>query len=498
MATQLIRLPQHLMDAVLASEIPGSCFPNTEGHPGIDFALMKLSQTEAAVAVSARDRMLSWDRWPFIGDRVFVLLLTAQREPDRRFLPRLLPDDLVTPLIADTIPVACGLLCGHDALELSSLLDAAKDQINDLPMKPQSRQPQTRQERRLREAALLLQRRFKPALEELHVEIARYGDTLLRSGLGPMINDLSHEGIIGDMLSVTAGDAPNYLLLRNAKPQQLASLGIEIKKACGIRFGVEWALEELVPYDTKPSWELSPDHISHIHRSGFAEFEPKAKAQLWRRTDPDMLEFESYVPAVGIERAMHRFVKGFDTKLLSDVDPLVRSILGFHKLLRIQPFGRTDRRVAGLLLNILMRQGGFPPMPLPLVMHRRYWEHAHMADIAHQQDQADILVAAMIPAVRESLILGMGMIDRLGKERQRLLGALSGTGSKQTNAKVVNDLLSHVVVRSLNGPDFDTAENPDRALLKLHAKGMVDRICVGDRYCWSLALTRDLAGGGQG
>jgi hypothetical protein len=486
MATQLIHVPQHVIDALLP--LQRTWFPDLDGRPRITFEQVT-DGSESAVAVVVHDPMLSWDHWPLHGDEVFVLLLTSQREPDRDYLPRPLPDDLLEPVIEAVMDALHGRLEGHDVVELYGILHAARQQPNALPLPPFVRRPGNRYERRVRETALILQRRFAPALQDLQEAIASYGDALLHSGLGQVISDLSTEGALADRLSLKPGSVDGCLELDRNSPVSIAMLLDEIGQVRGVRNAVNWVLEELDPYFLRPRYDLSAFHVAQMYRHAFGEIGPYQHSPLWRRKDPTSSEFPFTVPAVGIEPVMLRFAAAFDRRLLADVDPLIKGVLALHHLLRIQPFGRSDRQVGEVLLYVLLRQGGLPPMPLLLIGDRLYWQHAHMIAIAAEQKQCDCLVETMIAAVWQALFLGWPMMARLCEERKQLLDALEETEKlPDDRAMLVSQLLSTVI----ETPSMAEALRLEPAMNHLHAKGLVDKIVVGGKICWSSKVSRQL------
>ncbi len=492
MATQLIHLPRHLIDAILISDLCEGWFA-----PNIGLEEVRPVQSETAVAVVVKDPALVFDSWRFHGQAVFTLLLTSQADPARDFLPRPLPDDLVTPVIRALISATPGSLCGHDVLELTCLLNHALVQPNAVPLPPLCRNPFARYERRLRESALLLQRRFAPVLAELQGEIATYGDTLLRSGLGPAIGNLATEGSLADSFSLkpstSSGDC---LTLHRGDFEYVASILHECEQAKSIRHMTNWMLGELAPYNPRRREVLSAFHITRLYRKGFADLRQDFDAPLWRRNDPRSSEFPISVPAVGVERAMLRFAGAFDMQLLADVDPLVRSALCWWQFIRINPFGQFDRQVAEVLVYVLLRQSGLPPLPLPLVMHRRYWNHALMLEKAFDEDQIEILVETVIDAVSESLSLGRCMIPALDMERACLTAGLADLDASLVDTSaIVSELLSNVLVNQALGSDLGEAARREYAFGHLHSKGAVDKIVANDRVWWSSETVRIIADG---
>lgn len=495
MATQLVQVPRHLIDLLLDSDLQERWIPSDDYCPRVIFAELVLSESKRAVAVTTPNRTLAWDDWPLHDESVFVLLLAADLELDRAFLPRRLPDDLVIPIIKAAAGATCANMTGHDALEYFSILDAAANQPNVLPLAPVSRLPRNRFERRLREAALCLQGRFSGALEPLREEIATYGEELLRSGLGPVIECLSTEGAVADQLALRPDPSSGCLRMLHDDPSSVAGLMRERQTARAVRGATIPVLEELIPYGAHQRRNLSAFHVSELYRYGFADIVPDCNVPLWRQHDLKDPEFRVSVPARGIEATMRRFASAFDRRLLGDIDAIVAGVLGHFHLLRTSPFGWRDREVGELLLYVQLRQAGLPPIPLPLVMYRRYREHARMLQVALGQGQVDWLVDAIIAAVREALVLGRTMIDRLGQERSRLRWALADVDMVPSDVETLTtELLSGVLVRHWSSPEIvpvgDTSFETE--MRHLHAAGLIDRVETGSRKWWSSPVAREL------
>ncbi len=491
MATQLIRLPRHLMDALLQADIYHRR-PVTAGqHREVRFEKVEANRQETLIAVTVGDPMMAWDHWPLHGTDVFVLALTAAREPNPDTMPRPLPDDPVAGTIAAIVPILCSLLQGgHDALELAGLLETARHLPNAIPLAPTPRVPRTRFERRLRETAQQLQRRFADRLTPLHRTITAYGDALLRSGLGPAIDSLSTQGAVADWLSLTPDASVGGLRMAQDDPRSSHDLMLQMRTARAARKAMARILADLVPYAVQTRWRFSHFHVSELYRVGFSQ---RLDRSIWRRDNPANSIFPYSVPAIGIEHAMKRFALAFDRQLLADIDPLVVGVLGYFQMMVIGPYGRSDSDVGRLLLQVLLRQAGLPPTPLPLVLNRRYWEHATVLDQALQRNDPGHLLEVIISAMEEAMAAGEVMIATLDQERSGLLTALAGIGVVPRDATdAVMALQSHALVRRWDPPE---ATPPDitsfeREMRHLHETGMVDLIAAASSTWWSAAVTR--------
>ena len=78
----------------------------------------------------------------------------------------------------------------------------------------------------------------------------------------------------------------------------------------------------------------------------------------------------------------------------------------------------------------------------------------------------------------------------LSEERRRLLKALAETGMPSEDCAV---LVSRLLSTVIEEPGMAEALCLEPALDHLHAKGLIDKIVVGGKTCWSLAITRQLA-----
>jgi hypothetical protein len=462
-------------------------------HPLISFDRMTDDERETIIAVAVHDPMLAWDRWPGHGTGVSVFVLTAAEDPNHDLMPRPVPDDLVARTIDAALPMLCSFVPGgHDALEMADLLAAAKHSPNALPLPPMLRSPRNRFERRLRATALRLQTSFAiTRLEPLHRETAAYGDALLRSGLGPAIDALSTQGAVADWLSLKADPSIGGLRMLHDDPRSRHDLLEQHRKATTACTAVNRVLEDIAPYATQTRWRLSAFHVAELHGVGFA---PHRDASIWRRDDPVHSIFPYSVPATGIETAMLRFAQAFDRRLLGDIDPTIVAALGFFQMMDIAPYGRSDSDVGRLLLHVLLRQAGLPPTPLPLVLYRRYWEHASTLDKALETREPGLLVEAVVAALEEAVGVGEIMVRELGHERQRLLAALDEVGtSPHAAADIVFDLQSNLLVPRRECPETTPVGSFEGLMRHLRATGLIDLIAAGGRTWWSSALSRRLA-----
>jgi hypothetical protein len=491
MATQLIRLPRYLMDALLQSDICDRR-PATAGeHPEVRFERVGADGGETLIAVAIGDSTMAWDHWPLHGTSVFVLALTAAEQSSRDHLPRPLPDDLVGRTIEAITPVLCSLLRGgHDALDLAGLLDTARHLPNAIPVAPIPRAPRTRFERRLRETALRLQWQFAARLAPLHRTIAAHGDALLRSNLGPAIDSLSTQGAVADWLSLKHDGSLGGLRMAHDDPRARHDLLLQMRTAGAARKAMARVLGDLAPYAVRARWRFSPFHLAELYQVGFSQ---NLDRSIWRRDNPANSIFPYSVPAIGIEAAMKRFALAFDRRLLADIDPIVVAGLGFFQMMVIAPYGRSDSDVGRLLLQVLLRQADLPPTPMPLMLNRRYWEHATALDQALQRNDPGHLLASIVAAMEEAIVVGQTMIATLDQERARLLAALAeiGTGPRDA-ADVVSDLQSNMLARRWDPPENVPPDitSFEREMRHLHAKGLIDLVAAGGMTWWSSPVTR--------
>jgi hypothetical protein len=87
-------------------------------------------------------------------------------------------------------------------------------------------------------------------------------------------------------------------------------------------------------------------------------------------------------------------------------------------------------------------------------------------------------------------MLGWQMAAPLGTERQLLLEALQETGMLSEDCAV---LVSRLLSTVIEEPGMAEALRLEPALDHLHARGLIDKIVVGGKTCWSLGTSRQLA-----
>lgn len=118
-----------------------------------------------------------------------------------------------------------------------------------------------------------------------------------------------------------------------------------------------------------------------------------------------------------------------------------------------------------------------------------------MLQVALGQGQVDCLVDATIAAVKEALVIGRTMIDRLGQERSRLRRTLADIDMAPSDAEdLTAELLSQVLFRHWSSPELvPVGENSfETKMPHLQAAGLVDLVETGSRKWWSSAVARAL------
>lgn len=492
MATQIIRCPADLLQELWE----GHASRPANSRSVISLEPLTNDRRCRAIMVAVDDPRLTWDDWPWHGHQVFVVLLTSDPQPDDRFAPRPLPDDMVAPIIDALAEQTGAYLTGHAWMDLATLLERAKTMPNDLPLAQVRRAPRSRFERKLVEAAVRLQKRWSPELKSLQANIAAYGADLLRSNVGALVDSLSTEGGVVDLMNLETGDRPGLWRIGSKDPGLCQALMKEIDKAKRIRNTGWWVASELCPYSVVPRSPLSSFHVRELYRGGFAHPGTDYDAPLWRREGFKGCEFPVRVPAAGIEAALSRFVAAFDRQLFASIDPIITAALAMFHLCRIEPVGRRDRDAALLLFYTLLREAGLPPMPVLLLGYERYWELANVMVESLDQDRPDGLVEIMIDVVRMAQATGVGMAEQLSRERQTLLGSLRNGGFPTDGAeRAVRTLLSTPMVRIWSCPELAPPEEADLRPYAdhLHKDDLIDIIEAGHRRWWSSPFARDLA-----
>jgi hypothetical protein len=192
--------------------------------------------------------------------------------------------------------------------------------------------------------------------------------------------------------------------------------------------------------------------------------------------------------------AMHHLATACDRQLLGDRNPIVRSALLAYVLMRVRPFGSSDRRVSELLLNLLLRQMDVPPIPLLLMAHRNRVNMTAALRTALMHRRPDTFVEAAIRLVMDALAGGKAMIEPLQREHRLLVDALTEAKFDRADASTAATvLLSNLLVPWT----IDEGERQDPDCIEaqarhLHALGLIDVIRAGRRSWWSSPTARTL------
>jgi hypothetical protein len=480
MAAQVIRCPAHML-----ASIPTGEFRDSSEVPGVSIE----AQGRARCVVSL-DPQLAWDWWPPFGHRTLALVLIGDAETESQDEPRRLPDDVIVPMIDALATHAAPHFTGHDWVELGAILEAAKHAPGDLPRASARRLPRSRFERKLCETALLLERKWSVALDDLDRGLVGYGERIQRTGLGPIITDLATEGAVADLLQLVPHGAPNRYRALIDHPALRDALTEKMRTSRATRHATWWTLADLKTYGTYQNGEVSPAIFEELYRFGCAFPVPDWGQHLWRRDElPDCP-----VPSRGVDLAMRQLAAACDRRLLGHRHPLIRAAVVTYMLMRARPFDESDPRAAELLFNLLLRQMDLPPLPIMLMFHRRDQEVAVAIEVALTHRRPEQFVEAMIHLVFEALDAGQAMVGPLKAEYERLLTALIADKLDRASCEnAVTVLLSNILT-----PKFDDeAEQPANDCIEpqaqhLHSLGLIDLLHAGRRHWWSSPVARRL------
>jgi hypothetical protein len=91
-----------------------------------------------------------------------------------------------------------------------------------------------------------------------------YGERLLRTGLGPVIQEVSSQGSIADMASLTPGGTPGWFRAGANKPGFSDQLALEVDRARSAADAVGLVQASLAPYADYYPEDLHTAHLDAL------------------------------------------------------------------------------------------------------------------------------------------------------------------------------------------------------------------------------------------
>jgi hypothetical protein len=160
-----------------------------------------------------------------------------------------------------------------------------------------------------------------------------------------------------------------------------------------------------------------------------------------------------------VEEAFAEFTAGFDAALWHDVHPVVRAAAAHLEFVRIRPFTDGNGRMARLLMQAVLLEGGAPLLPLEGIFA---WNRgAYLATVAGAVQQRDLLsfTRFTLKALDQAILAGRSMVRVLRPHCEQVRHSFLSLGASGRLALIASELAGSMVL----GPD------PQLAHRTLHA-----------------------------
>jgi hypothetical protein len=422
--------------------------------------------------------------------RDFVLALTSMPEPDARFQPVPLPDDIVH-LILEQFEAAVGQvtgeMSGHDQMELAEAFDAAHGSTEVWPTL--RRQPNNAYETDLVTAAIDAQAMLQSRLVELDRRHVALREATIRQRMVKSIRALSRSGPLADALHLATNGSYGDQSGINSFYAKAVMDGLKRAKTDHAIYSHNLVRHlkqhELFCAELRPFWllEVFEAVLPHRARSGIRF--------LWR-SEERALQFGPSIAVADIEEAMLGYFTAFDGRLLGDVHPVIRAALAMHELMRIEPAADENPRIAGYIFASMLDTCGFFALPLPLLLHRRMHCLESAFSDAQQVGRPDGFIREAVLLYEKAIKVGEHMMTELLPWHARTTAHLTTDGLPANNVSALADKLTMAPL--IERVQLSCVDRDDWRDLgpSLHAAGFLDRLEIDGELWWSPTLPREL------
>lgn len=456
MPSQLVQLPASTLATILDHD------DRQRAHP---FGLRDLG----AKVITAADgtRVLRIHLQPLVHcpdlrdhfvDDVYALLLTSQT-PASALLPvappRPLPDGLALHILHETEAALLDLsdLTGHDGLAVSHAFAQARA-ASPVARPPRSRQPASAYEPDLLADAHRIQDAIAPAMARFGRKLASYQAGLRASGLQAPVMRLGLQAELGLRLRLDPADGRMLVprLFGATRRCGLPGLLRATHNQLGAFHQAAEAIHEATIEDA--NW-LSPARLLSLHGTLLSNLQGQERAGRLRSCEMRIRSpFDGHVsvlelPGPEVEEAFAEFAAGLDVALWQDIHPVIRAAAAHLEFARIHPFSDGNGRMARLLTQVLLLEGGVPPLPLEAILA---WNRtAYLAAVSQAVQRRDLLgfTQFILKAVDQAILVGRHMIRALRPHCEQVRESFFAAGANGRLALIASEFAGSMVL----GPD---------------------------------------------
>jgi hypothetical protein len=464
-----------------------------DGKDGVLFRVQVLHDSETSLGVKTALRDMGYGTpAPMMADDL-VLVISREPNPDPRFRPLPLPDDIVHVILDHfgcAVFATVGDLSGHDALEFAEAVDAARSGAVIWPTL--HREPANGYEADLVRAATDVEAIFLRQLTQLDARHVALRDAAIRHQLVEPIRSLSLSGLLADALHVGIGVGRESPYALSEGHVRAAMEGLNQAEADGDIY-TQSMMRHMRRHD-RTGIELWPFRLIELFDAALSREAEHSRRQLWRNhACSQRFGIRLPVAAADIEKALLRLAAAFDAALLGDVHPVIRAALAMYELLRIEPGVGENERVAGYVFASMLDAGGYFALPLPLMLHRRRDHIIDAFGATCRLDRPHTFIAEIVFLYERAIEVGERMISQLLPWRDQIVAYLARDRVPADQVgKLADGLASEPLIERVRLSSID-GDNWRDLGPSLHAGGFLERLEIGGETWWSPILPRKLA-----
>jgi hypothetical protein len=463
MTCQVVHLPAMTLAAILDHQ------PFPRSHA---FGIRDLQAKAVAAADGLRALRVHLDPLVYcpdlrdhVVDDVYALLLTSEHPADILALPQPLSSGLTLPVLneAETALQELPDLTGHERLAISNAFDTAKK------ARPVVRAPRRRPTSNSYESGLLTETQrvhdiVAPAMAQLDRKLASYQASLRASGLQAAVLRLGLQAELGLGLGLDPSEGKVLPWLRGKT------------RRCGLEGLLRtthnqlWTFQQMAEalHDASvanTSW-INSTTLSSLHAGLLSNLPGMERAGRLRTGEMRIRSpFDGHIsvlklPGPEVEEAFAAFTTGFDAALWQDVHPVLRAAAAHLEFVRIHPYCDGNGRMARLLMQGFLLEGGVPLLPLEAILA---WNRgAYLAAVSRAVQQGDLLSFARftLKALDQAILAGGSMVRVLRPHCEHVRHSFLSLGASGRLALIASELAGSMVL----GPDLQLAQRTVHAV----------------------------------
>jgi fido (protein-threonine AMPylation protein) len=452
MTSQVVHLPAATLAAILNHR--ACSMPHAFGIRDLQAKAVTAADGSRALRVHLDPLVYGPDLRDHVVDDVYALLLAGTPSTEAHALPRPLSDGLAIHILDEAQAALHELpdLTSHDRLAISGAFEQART-APPTSRPPRRRQPASSHESDLLSGAHRVQTTMAPALARFDRKLASYGASLRSSGLSAAVLRLGLQSELGLQLRLdSAGSSLRPSLFGQTRHGGMNELLRTTHNQLAAFQQMAEAIHEASITDS--SW-LDTGTLSRLHASLLSNLPGMELAGRLRRGEMRIRSpFDGHVavlelPGPEVEESFTAFATGLDAALWRDVHPAIRAAAAHLECARIHPYSDGNGRLARLLMQGLLFEGGVPLLPLDAILA---WNRAaYLAQAAPAVQRRDLLgfTQFVLKVLDQAVLAGRHMMRALKPHCARVRDSFLTMGASGRLALVASEYAGSMIL----GPD---------------------------------------------